>query len=151
MSKDPRPTRAESQPNNEDGFTIIEMLVACMILLVGVLSVATMIGSSVTSNVFAKNDSVAAGLAERELERLKSLSFNSASLADGTTTLTPVTLANSDAGNAPITYTLSVTIVTEGASAPAPGVKRITVTATRQNFRLFNNTPAVQMTFIKAP
>lgn len=140
---------AGASGGQEDGFTIIEMLIACLVLLVGVLSVASMIGSSVTSNVFAKNDSVAAGLAERELERLKSLTFSS--LADGTTNLTPVALANNDREGFQATYTLSVTIVTQGAVAPAPGVKRITVTARRQNFNLFANTPPVQLTCIKAP
>ena len=44
----------------ERGFSLIELMIATFILGVGVLSVATMIGTSISRNLSSKNDSSAA-------------------------------------------------------------------------------------------
>jgi prepilin-type N-terminal cleavage/methylation domain-containing protein len=77
----------EIRDAGQKGFSLIEMMVASIILLIGLMSVAGLIGYSISSNVSSKNDTIAVSAAELELERLKSLDFSSASLGDGGSTL----------------------------------------------------------------
>ncbi len=71
--------------NTEQGFSLIELLIASFILAIGVLSVATMIGTSISRNTSSKNDTTAMGIAERMMEQLKATDF--ASLTAGGSTL----------------------------------------------------------------
>ncbi len=75
----------ETRANCQRGFSLIEMMIASFVLVIGVISVASLIGYSISSNYMAKNDTIATSAAERELERLRSLGFSS--LTDGGSTL----------------------------------------------------------------
>ena len=52
----------------ERGFSMIELMIACFILGVGVLSVATMVGTSISRNLSSKNDTVAMAAAEQVMD-----------------------------------------------------------------------------------
>ena len=154
----------QTEPNNnmrekgQRGFTLIEMMIASFVLIVGVVSVASLIGFGITSNFIAKNDTVAMSAAERELERLKGLGFSS--LTDGGSTLgsngkisfsgsavtgysATVSLTDSDQIGKTINYDVRWNITTLN------GLKKITVAAQRSggNVRF----PAVNVFFVKAP
>src|SRR5262249_38810601 len=70
---------------NQEGFSLIEMMIASTVLLIGVLSIGSLIGYSISSNFSSKNNTIATAAAERQLEQLRSLAFNS--LVDGGSTL----------------------------------------------------------------
>ena len=59
----------------ERGFSLIELMIACFILGIGVLSVATMVGTSISRNLSSKNDTVAMAAAEQVMEELKDKNF----------------------------------------------------------------------------
>ena len=151
------------------GFSLIELMIACFILGIGVLSVTTMIGTSISRNLSSKNDTVAMAAAEQVMEELKTTSF--ASLTVGGSTLQSdgrllfenpsdgsayatvnnyfrnITLANSDEAGQTATYQVRWNI----AAAFNDGTNRllrITIGARRvpSNQRL----PPVQLVFTKA-
>ena len=70
---------------SSEGFSLLELLLAMIILVIGVASVATMIGYSINSDLAAKDETVAITAAERELEQLRNSSYSS--LTDGGSTL----------------------------------------------------------------
>jgi len=63
------------QRGSDDGFTLIEVLIAISILSIGVLAVGMMQISSIKGNKTALDISEASFLAESELERLLSIPF----------------------------------------------------------------------------
>ena len=74
-------------PHNEKGFSLIELLIASFVLIIGLAAVATMICFSVNSNLVSKNETMALNFAERELERLKSLPITDPLLTAGGSTV----------------------------------------------------------------
>lgn len=69
-------------PENENGFTILEVLFAISILTIGILAVASMQISSMRGNYFASNVSEATTWAGDQLERLMGLPYDDAELND---------------------------------------------------------------------
>jgi type II secretory pathway pseudopilin PulG len=67
------PTSRRSSP--EAGFTLIEALVAVLILVVGIQAVANLMVVATTSNAVANHSSAATVQATETLERLKALPF----------------------------------------------------------------------------
>ena len=143
---------------DQRGFTLIEMMIASFVLIIGVVSVASLIGFGITSNFIAKNDTVAMSAAERELERLKGLGYSS--LTDGGSTLgsdgkisfsgsaatgysTTVSVTDSDQIGKTVNYDVRWNITTSN------GMKKITVAAQRSGGNL--RFPAVNVFSIKAP
>ena len=74
-------------PARERGFSLIELMIASFVLIIGLAAVATMISYSLTSNLISKNETLALSLAERELERLKGLAIDNALLTAGGSTI----------------------------------------------------------------
>jgi type II secretory pathway pseudopilin PulG len=68
-----RPSPARG--TREDGFTLIEALVAVLILVVGIQGVANLMVVASTSNTVANHSSAATAQATETLERLKALPF----------------------------------------------------------------------------
>jgi prepilin-type N-terminal cleavage/methylation domain-containing protein len=167
--------RASSYMHSDDqhktysqaGFSLIELLIASFVLLIGVVSVATLIGAAVARNHSSKNDSIAMNLAEQQMEILKVVPFNilvvggSTLQADGRllfenpSTGSPyptvngyfrdVSLPNSDELGQTVRYQVRWNIAWADASNT---LLRITIAARRQpnNLRL----PPVQLAYIKA-
>ncbi len=75
--------RERGQTQNQAGFTLIELMIATIILMVGALSVATLIGYSIKSDTISRHDTIAMSALEHELERLRALSYNDPLLANG--------------------------------------------------------------------
>src|SRR5690349_10781753 len=102
---------------DESGFTLVEILVAITILLVGVLGVTTMIGVSDKTTVINNARQGATGVVRRVLETSRSLSFRSirsATLASSIQTASP-DLATTQAGTWKVArdgyvYTLDATV-----------------------------------------
>lgn len=88
------------QKSNNQGFTIIEVLIAMTILSVGLLAVGTMQIASIKGNKTALDITEASFLAESKLEELISIPFDHVDLidtkADGTTGLDASTVDTAD-------------------------------------------------------
>ena len=152
----------------QKGFSLIEMMVASLVLLIGLVSVAALIGYSISSNVSSKNDTVATTAVEQQLEQLRSLAFSSTSLADGGSTLdsngniatssygifsgspvlnysATVSLTDSDQIGKTVNYDVRWNITTIN------GMKKITVAAQRTSINSrFLRKPA-QLVLFKSP
>ena len=73
---------AQDQKNREKGFTLIEVLVAIVILTFGLLAVGTMQISAIRGNFMGGNTSIALSLASEKMEDLLNKDFNHAELVD---------------------------------------------------------------------
>jgi len=72
----------EGKRNREQGFTLIEVLIAIVILTVGLLAVGTMQISAIRGNFMSGNTSIALSLASEKMEDLLNKDFNHADLDD---------------------------------------------------------------------
>jgi len=76
---------------SNEGFTILEVVIAVSILTIGILAVASMQVASMRGNAFAWGTSEAATTAMAQIETLMDLSYNDAKLKDwGATPHDPV-------------------------------------------------------------
>ena len=155
----------------QQGFSLIELMIALFILGIGVLSVTTMIGTSISRNLGSKNDTIAMGVAEQIMEELKAMRFTDPALAVGGSTLQAdgrllfqnpstgaayatvngyfrtIALANSDQAGKTVTYDVRWNIAAAFNDGTSNRLLRITIGARRvpSNLRL----PPVQLVFVK--
>lgn len=61
--------RGAERRNRESGFTLIEVLMAIVVLLVGIVAVAQLVPASISSNSTNRNDSSALVFAQREMDQ----------------------------------------------------------------------------------
>jgi len=124
----------------ENGFTIIEILIALAIFSIGVLGVAALQIQSTSSTAKAGNITTNLRLAEDRIEKLTSLSYNDPRLVEGTTTLDQdVDLIDNDADGEIdeedetgfITATWNVEEITPKAGSDLYNYKKVTVTIQR--------------------
>jgi type IV pilus assembly protein PilV len=71
---------------NDQGFTMLELLIAIAILAIGLLGLATLQSTSIQGNRDSKEMTTAVFLAEKKMEELKSSPFNAAPLNIGSST-----------------------------------------------------------------
>ena len=76
---------AQDRKSREQGFTLIEVLIAIVILTVGLLAVGTMQISAIRGNFMSGNTSTALSLASEKMEDLLNKDFNNAELTDSNT------------------------------------------------------------------
>jgi Tfp pilus assembly protein PilV len=81
----------EIQKKNEQGFTLIETSIALVVMMVVALSMSSLFVYSFQNNVGGNDRALAMAVAQRQLEQLRSVNFNDATMAVGTTTLATVT------------------------------------------------------------
>ena len=63
-------------PKSESGFTLVEALVAMLVLAVGITAVANLMVVGASSNSVGNASTASAAIASRELERLKAIEYN---------------------------------------------------------------------------
>jgi len=74
---------AQDRKSRDEGFTLIEVLIALVILTVGLLAVGTMQISAIRGNFMGGNTSTALSLASEKMEELLNTAYNHADLSDG--------------------------------------------------------------------
>jgi prepilin-type N-terminal cleavage/methylation domain-containing protein len=79
-----RHTFASHNPLSQRGFTLIELMLASVILLVGIVAVAQLVPASILSNATNRNDSSAMVFGQRLLNQLSSQPLSSNTFADPT-------------------------------------------------------------------
>ena len=110
------------------GFSLIEVLVALVILSISLLALAGLMGTTSQNTSFGGHITEAATFAQDQLEQLRSTSWGA--IANGTDTR---------AGSSGISYTRTWNVVTTGT------IKTITITTswTDQELRSFNLVSAI--------
>ena len=102
---------------NDEGYTLIEILIAIAILAVGLLAIATMQVSSIRVNDTARKMTRRATMAQDRLEYLMSLGYTHAVLTSGSHT----------DGSAPSGYSISWTVSTGGTLPPLTKLIRVRI------------------------
>ena len=97
------------------GFTLAEILVACAIISVGIVAVATGFGIGVDGVEAGRQQSTAVFLAEQRIEQAKELAMRQTGLVQLTVANLPATEAYGTIAGAPPSYRRTTTIV------PTPG------------------------------
>ncbi len=106
-----------SMRKKEQGFTIVEVMIALSIFSIGILGVAAMQTSSVTGNASAMGYTEGSTWAMDQVESLMNLPYNHANLA---TTCSPCSRTSPDG-----VYTIDWTVTLPG---PIPRTKQVDVT-----------------------
>lgn len=84
--KGPKDTRKSGQR----GFTLTEMLIATVVVLVGLVAVAQLVPTSVLLNATNRNDGAALAIAERQMEALRAQPLASTTFIDPLGTTCPI-------------------------------------------------------------
>lgn len=110
----------------ERGFTLLETAIALLVLMVAALGISSLFVFSMQNNVGGNERALAMAVAQQQLEQLRSVSFDDASLATVTTTLPTVRTGERN-------YTV-VRRVTAETNPDGSGkqLKRIAITVTPQ-------------------
>ena len=111
---------------NEGGFTLIETCISMVVMMIAGLAVSSLFVFSLQNNVGGNERALAMAVAQQQLERLRSVTFEDASMTIGTTTTT-VTTSNHD-------YTVVKTITNEtNPNTSNKNLRKITITVTPQD------------------
>jgi prepilin-type N-terminal cleavage/methylation domain-containing protein len=111
---------------SQAGFTLAEIMVACAVISVGLVAVATGFGFGVDGVEAGRQQSTAVFLAEQRIEQAKELAMRQTGLVQLTSTNLPATEAYGTIAGAPPRYRRTTTI-TDINAAPVIG-KRVDVT-----------------------
>ena len=65
--------RTDTRQRGQGGFTLVEMLIATVVVLVGLVAVAQLVPASVMLNATNRSDGTALALAERQMEALRAV------------------------------------------------------------------------------
>jgi hypothetical protein len=103
----------------QDGFSVLEMIVASAILMVGIVSVVQLVPASLKNSVGNRMDTMATVVAQRELDQILSqpLSVNVFLDQDGNT----VSMGGADAPGAAVVMSGQSTIIDFSAVTPPDG------------------------------
>src|SRR4030081_2275954 len=111
------------------GFTLAEIMVACAIISVGLVAVATGFGFGVDGVEAGRQQSTAVFLAEQRIELAKELAARKPNLADLNTTNLPASESYGTISGAPSSYRRTTTITSFNTIGPPPVVgSRVDVT-----------------------
>ena len=75
------PSALRRRGSSEDGFTLVEILMALLITSVGIMAVVRVLDTSRALTTQAEKNEVASHIAEREIERVSALPFSEIALA----------------------------------------------------------------------
>jgi len=104
---------------NNSGFTLMEVLVAMLILTVGLLGMAALITGIINSNKLSNRISAATVLAQDKMEEVRQVGYSGMPASDTTTTEDYNSITN---------YSLYKRVTFTDVANPATGMKTITVT-----------------------
>jgi prepilin-type N-terminal cleavage/methylation domain-containing protein len=113
--------RLKSRPA-EAGFTLAEILVACAIISVGLVAVATGFGFGVDGVEAGRQQSTAVFLAEQRIEQAKELAMRQTGLVQLTVANLPATEAYGTITGAPPSYRRTTTIINTPGGTPGARV-----------------------------
>ncbi len=103
----------------EKGFTLIEVLIATLVLTIGLLSLATLAGTVIRGNSFSNKMTTATTLTQERLEEVQRVGYANANSLDTAGNPEAITANNNS-------YSRTTTVQS---SSPAIGMKTVTVTA----------------------
>ena len=72
--------------HSEQGFTLIETSIALVVMMIGALAITSLFTFAISYNSDAADRAVALAVAQKQMERLRTLSFSDTLFTDGTTT-----------------------------------------------------------------
>ena len=105
--------------DNNKGFTLIEVLVAMVILLIGLLGTAALITGIINGNKVSNRISTATTCAQDKMEEIRGLGYSGMPASDTTTTEDYTSLED---------YSLYKRVAFTDVVNPAAGMKTVTVT-----------------------
>jgi len=117
----------KDKKKNERGFSLIEVMIAFVVMMVASLAVGAVFFYSVQNNVGGSERALAMGVAQQQLEQLRSVSFNDSSLVAGTTTFNNIQTGQNQF------YVVRTVVDETNANNTAKLLKRITITVTPQS------------------
>ncbi len=104
---------------NEKGFTLLEILVAVTLLVVGLLGMAGLTAALVRGSDFSSRVTMASTLAQDKMEDLTKLGYGNTAVTDTTITEDYNTIPN---------YSYYKRVTSTDVDSPAAGMKTVTVT-----------------------
>lgn len=128
---------------NGSGFSLVECIIALLVLMVGALAVIMVFNYSIKNNNSARRRFGALLMAQQRLEATRNITFNN--LANGTTTENDVV---SDGFHYKVVRTITSNDLVTVSTAPGPETKLITITVTPFNSTL--TTDAVTLSTFRA-
>lgn len=87
-------SKIQSTSKREQGFSLLEAVIAMLIMMIGCLGIAGVFAFAVKNNTGSLDRTVALAVAQQEIERLRSLQFLDAALNATPTIVTPSTVYN---------------------------------------------------------
>ena len=119
------PRRKNQPPNSESGFSLLETTIALFVMLVGALACSSLFVFSLQNNIGGSERALAMAVAQQQLEKIRSVTYEDTTLNPGTTTAT----VRSGERN----YTVNCVVANEtNLNGSAKQLKRITITVTPQ-------------------
>ncbi|HEU4835447.1 MAG TPA: hypothetical protein VFS90_13555 [Pyrinomonadaceae bacterium] len=111
--------------NGEGGFTLLETAIAFVVMMVGALACSSLFVFSIQNNVGGSERAMSMGVAQQQLEQIRSVNYEDATLTAGTTNFTVNTSGR--------TYNVQREVVDQTNSNNTPkNLKTITITVTPQ-------------------
>jgi len=104
----------------QDGFSVLEMIVASAILMVGIVSVVQLVPASLTNSVGNRMDTMATVVAQRELDQMLSQPLSVNSFQDDTYGW-PISLGGAGSPGAAVVMNGQSAIIDFSAGTPPPG------------------------------
>ena len=115
------PKQSGNSPSQR-GFTLIETVVAMVVMMVAALGVASLFTYSIRYNSGGEDRAVAISIAQQQMEQLRSVSFTDSLLnVTAATDLTPDTVSNGRS------YRVTKTVVGSNNFSGSPTLKTITI------------------------
>src|SRR6185436_11553815 len=74
--------------NGEGGFTLLETSIAFVVMMVGALACSSLFVFSINNNVGGSERAMSMGIAQQQLEQIRSVDYEDSTLNDGTTNFT---------------------------------------------------------------
>ena len=76
--------------HTERGFTLVEMLIATVIVVIGLVAVAQLVPTSMMMNANNRSDGTALVIAQRQMEALRAIPLNTTSFTDPSGVICPI-------------------------------------------------------------